>query len=125
MNAYCNFHGIGLIPWSLLSSGILARPLDTQTARLESDRGTPLEKTLSDADQKIVIRTAEVAEKKGISPAQVALAWVASRTVSPIVGISSLQRLVESITTEVELTEEEAKYLEEECVICLVSEVIS
>lgn len=119
MNAYCNYHGIGLIPWSSLAGGILARPLDTETARTASDKGTPLVKKISDADRKIIMRTAEVAEKKGVSQAQVALAWVASRTVSPIIGVNSLQRLVEGITTDVKLTEEEVKYLEEEYVFTL------
>ncbi|KAG2039331.1 hypothetical protein BDR03DRAFT_1009238 [Suillus americanus] len=44
---------------------------------------------------------------------QIALAWVASKVSSPIVGISSIQRLQESVIEEIELTPEEIKYLEE------------
>jgi len=50
---------------------------------------------------------------------QIALAWVASKVSSPIVGISSIQRLQESIIEEIELTPEVIKYLEEPCVFCL------
>jgi aryl-alcohol dehydrogenase-like predicted oxidoreductase len=44
MNAYCNFEGIGLIPWGPLNAGQLARPLSAEsTKRADATKGTPFE----------------------------------------------------------------------------------
>ncbi|KAG5636385.1 hypothetical protein H0H81_008249 [Sphagnurus paluster] len=112
MNAYCNYHGIGLIPWAPLAGGFLARPLNTKTARSDSSKGTPLERRLSDADQVIIRRVEQVAAKKGVKMAQIAIAWVAARTASPIIGVSSVERLAEGMTTGIVLSEEETRFLE-------------
>ncbi|KAG6806377.1 hypothetical protein H0H92_011560 [Tricholoma furcatifolium] len=115
MNAYCNFHGIGLIPWAPLSGGSLARPLSAvETRREEQTKGTPFGKTVTEVDKEIIKRVEEVAGKKGVKMGQLALAWVASKVASPIVGINSLERLQESvISDQITLTAEEEKYLEE------------
>jgi len=44
---------------------------------------------------------------------QIALVWVAAKVASPIVGANSIQRLQESVITQIELTPEETTYLEE------------
>jgi aryl-alcohol dehydrogenase-like predicted oxidoreductase len=116
MLAYCKHNGIGVIPWAPLASGVLARPIGTETTRLNSAKGTVFEKKLSSADATIIKRVEELAEKKNSKMSQIALAWVASKVASPIVGISSVQRLQESIVEGIELTPEEIKYLEEPCV---------
>lgn len=91
MNAYCNHAGIGLIPWSPLAGGYLARPADQNTTtRVESSTGTPFERKLSDADLQIIQRVEELAKKKGWKMAQVALAWIATKVSSPIVGFNSV-----------------------------------
>ncbi|KAG6807542.1 hypothetical protein H0H92_007138 [Tricholoma furcatifolium] len=115
MNAYCNFHGIGLIPWAPLSAGTLARPLNVaETKRQELTKGSPFAKIVTEVDKEIVKRVEELAKKKGVKMGQIALSWAASKVSSPIVGISSLQRLQESvISDEITLTHEELKYLEE------------
>ncbi|KAG1772913.1 NADP-dependent oxidoreductase domain-containing protein [Suillus placidus] len=119
MLAYCKYNGIGVIPWAPLASGFLARPVGTETTRDNSTKGTVLEKEVTSADATIINRVEELAKKKNIKMNQVALAWVASKVSSPIVGISSIQRLQESIIDGIELTPEEIKYLEEPCVFCL------
>lgn len=116
MLAYCKHNGIGVIPWAPLASGLLARPVGTETTRLNSLKGTAFEKKFSSADAAIIKRVEELAEKKNSKMSQIALAWVASKVASPIVGISSAQRLQESIVEGIELTPEEIKYLEEPCV---------
>ncbi|KAG6894362.1 hypothetical protein C0993_011715 [Termitomyces sp. T159_Od127] len=113
MNAYCNHHGIGLIPWAPLASGVLARPLEVSTTRSDSVKNTPFDHELTLADREIVKRVAEIAGKKGVKQAQIALAWVRMKVASPIVGVNSAERLKEAITTGIELSEEEVKYLEE------------
>ncbi|KAG1843297.1 Aldo keto reductase [Suillus subalutaceus] len=113
MLAYCKHNGIGVIPWAPLASGVLARPVGTETTRVNSVKGTAWEKKFSSADVTIINRVEELAKKKNCKMSQIALAWVASKVSSPIVGISSVQRLQESIIEEIELTAEEIKYLEE------------
>ncbi|KAG6915028.1 hypothetical protein DXG01_013840 [Tephrocybe rancida] len=112
MNAYCNYNGIGLIPWAPLSAGTLARPLGVSTVRIESSKGSPMEKKITAADREIVTRVEELAGKKSVKMGQIALAWIASKVSSPIIGVNSVQRLLEGITTDITLTEEETKYLE-------------
>ncbi|KAG2039329.1 NADP-dependent oxidoreductase domain-containing protein [Suillus americanus] len=113
MLAYCKHNGIGVIPWAPLASGMLARPVGTETTRSNSRKGTISEKKLSSADVTIINRVEELAKKKNCKMSQIALAWVASKVSSPIVGISSIQRLQESIIEEIELTPEEIKHLED------------
>ncbi|KAG6809648.1 hypothetical protein H0H92_015409 [Tricholoma furcatifolium] len=111
MNAYCNYHGIGLIPWAPVSGGTLSRPLTESSLRKDLQKGSAFEKPVTSADVEIIQRVEELANKKGIAMTQVALTWVASKVSSPIVGISSnrelaLQRMRESITTDFTLTQE-------------------
>ena len=121
MLAYCKYNGIGVIPWAPLAAGVLARPAGTETIRLNSTKGTPFEKKLTDGDKTIINRVEELASKKNCKMSQIALAWAASKVSSPIVGVSSVQRLQESLIKGIELTPEEITYLEEPCVFCLPS----
>jgi aryl-alcohol dehydrogenase-like predicted oxidoreductase len=113
MLAYCKYNGIGVIPWAPLSSGVLAHPVGTETTRVNSAKGTVSERKVSSADETIINRVEELSKKKNCKMSQIALAWVASKVSSPIVGISSIQRLQESIINEIVLSPEETKYLEE------------
>ena len=72
MLAYCKFEGIGVIPYSPLFGGKLARPVEAgATARTESLQGTPIALPLSEADQAIVKRVEEIANKRGWKMSQV------------------------------------------------------
>ncbi|KAJ7697864.1 NADP-dependent oxidoreductase domain-containing protein [Mycena rosella] len=113
MIPYCKAHGIGLIPWAPLAGGALARPAGKETVRSESGKGTAFEMKLTDADKTIVGRVQELAEKKGCSMSQIALSWIKLKVDSPIVGVSSVQRVEQADAPLVELTSEEVKYLEE------------
>ena len=123
MLAYCKFNGIGVIPWAPLAAGALARPVGTESVRLTSAKGTAFEKKFSDADKIIIDRVEELAKKKGVKMAQIALAWVGQKVASPIVGVSSIERLKESIVSDITLTEEEVVYLEEPYV-CLFASIV-
>ena len=91
MNAYCDYHGVELIPWGPLHAGDLARPLASQgTSRSDSVKGTPFERKFSESDEEIVKRVEEIAKKKGWKMSQVAVVWSKSKVSSPIVGISSV-----------------------------------
>ncbi|THU75330.1 Aldo/keto reductase, partial [Dendrothele bispora CBS 962.96] len=114
MHAYCNYHGIGLIPWAPVAAGLLTHPVGEETTRTESGKGTVFQPKLTDWDKTIITRVQEVAEKRGKSMAQIALAWVNEKVASPIVGMSSEKRVEDAVGVNgVKLTEEEMKYLEE------------
>lgn len=114
MYPLCADRGIGVIPWSPLARGRLTRPWDEQTSRSETDT---FGQTLYDesTDRVIVERVAEVAAERGVSPAQVALAWVLANPVvsAPIVGVSKPSHLSDAIAAlELELNAEEKTRLE-------------
>ncbi|KAK3674115.1 hypothetical protein LTR78_005962 [Recurvomyces mirabilis] len=118
MNRFCNETGVGLIPWSPLCRGHLARP---PTTPITSIRTTSEEKMKSflqtgyaDKDQEIIRRVHELAEKKGWSMSNVALAWLNRRVTSPIIGCSGIERLDDALAVRGKvLTADEEKYLEE------------
>jgi aryl-alcohol dehydrogenase-like predicted oxidoreductase len=109
MNPYCNYNGVGIIPWGPIAGGHLCRPVGVQTTRAQGG----FRANKSEADKAIIGRVEEVAKKVGRSMAQVALAWAQANCTSPIVGISSIERLDENILGEFKLSEEDRKYLEE------------
>ncbi|THU78570.1 Aldo keto reductase [Dendrothele bispora CBS 962.96] len=107
--------GVGSIPWSPLGRGLLTRPFKEQTKRGEVDFRMKSYKS-QDCTEDVVNRVEEVAKKKGISMAQLAFAWVASKSgvSAPIIGTTSMENLNELIAAvDITLTEEEMKHLEE------------
>lgn len=109
--------GVGTIPWSPLAMGLLARPLSEQTTK----RSTPdwyrfIGQFSEQGGAEIINRVEEVAKKRGISMAQVSIAWLLSKegVTAPIVGTTSLKHLYDiADAVHVQLTREEIKYLEE------------
>ena len=112
MLKYCNFNGIGVIPWAPVAAGSLTRPFGTTTTRSDSTPAA-FKTEFSEADKTIINRVEEISKKRGQTMAQIALAWVGAKVASPIVGISSVKRLDDAINPGFKLTEEEEKYLEE------------
>lgn len=92
MLRYCAFKGIGVIPYSPLASGDLARLPGANTARLDMMKNTPFERKLLDQEKLIVSRVSELADKHSCTMSQIALAWTVSKTTSPIVGLSSVSQ---------------------------------
>jgi 1-deoxyxylulose-5-phosphate synthase len=113
----CLDQGVGVIPWSPLARGRLARKSDETTKRLESDQfGKTIYSKTADADKAVVDRVAEVAEKRGVPQAQVALAWMLTKPAitSPIVGATKPNHLEDAAAAvSLKLTAEEVKSLEE------------
>eukprot|EP01088_Endostelium_zonatum_P011595 TRINITY_DN25741_c0_g1_i1.p1 TRINITY_DN25741_c0_g1~~TRINITY_DN25741_c0_g1_i1.p1 ORF type:complete len:358 (+),score=90.02 TRINITY_DN25741_c0_g1_i1:83-1156(+) len=130
----CKDTGMGILPWSPLARGVLAggyqRPAIgankdvksgegaradsdalTKTAYLDESRGVPVQNNFD-----IVDRVKDIATKKGISAAQVSLAWVLSKeyVTAPIIGATKMGHLEEAVAAlDVVLTPEEIKTLEE------------
>ena len=116
----CLDQGIGLIPWSPLARGFLAgnRTMDKAggpTARSKSDTMAHA-MYYKDADFEIVNRTEEMAQQHGVTPAQIALAWMLHKPGidSPIIGATKMSHLEQAVAaTEIELSAEEITHLEE------------
>jgi len=113
----CAAEGIGVIPWSPLARGRLTRDWSETTMRSETDHfGKTLYASTEEADRKVVERVAEIASRRGVSLAQVALAWVLAKpqVSAPIVGASKAGHLDDAIAAlDVELSAEEIAQLEE------------
>ncbi len=113
----CAAEGIAVIPWSPLARGRLTRAWDERSARSETDEfGKTLYAKSAEADRKVVERVAEVAKRRGVPRAQVALAWLLSKNVitAPIVGATKLQHLEDALAAvKLKLSMEEIASLEE------------
>ncbi len=112
----CLDQGVGLIPWSPLARGLLAgnreRGGGRTTVRAGSD---PIAEMYEDADFDVVDVVREVAEERGLPPAQIALAWLLGKpaVTAPIVGATKMGHLEDAIAaTDVTLSEEEVARLE-------------
>ncbi|KAK1658388.1 NADP-dependent oxidoreductase domain-containing protein [Colletotrichum godetiae] len=118
MLPFCRASGVGVIPWSPIARGLLAKPLAKEKDESKSLRSQTDKKTqawFADANLDIVNRVEEIAKKKGVSMALVSTAWVLQQGCWPIVGLSSEKRIKETVgALKVKLTEEELEYLESE-----------
>jgi aryl-alcohol dehydrogenase-like predicted oxidoreductase len=117
MMPLCAAEGVGVLPWSPLARGRLTRDWGETTNRTEADQfGKTLYAATADADRKVVERVAEVAAKRGVPRAQIALAWVAQKpfVTAPIVGASKPHHLDDAVAAlSLKLTPEEVASLEE------------
>jgi aryl-alcohol dehydrogenase-like predicted oxidoreductase len=114
----CLDRGIGVLPWSPLARGKLARPWDAETTkRSESDGyAKSLYAKTPEDDQRVVQRLGELAKARGVPQAQVALAWLLTKPAitAPIVGATKLHHLDDAVAAvSLKLTAEEIKSLEE------------
>jgi aryl-alcohol dehydrogenase-like predicted oxidoreductase len=115
----CLEEGIGLIPWSPLARGFLAGNRNSQ------NRGETIRAKTDDfadklyyrpSDFTVVDRLGEIAKKRGVSNAQIALAWILAKpgVSSPIIGASKMAHLDQALDAlTIHLDESEMKALEE------------
>ena len=114
----CQSEGIGVIPWSPLARGRLARPWQTEnTKRYETDQfAKTLYSQTEELDHPVVDRLGRISEQRGASRAQVALAWLLSKpaVTSPIVGATKPHHLSDAAAAlTLRLTPEDIAALEE------------
>lgn len=116
MMGLCAAEGIGVIPWSPLARGRLARPWGEETKRLVTDKfGSTMYGSTEEADQRVVEAVGKVAGERGVPYAQVALAWMLSKpfVTSPIVGATKPHHLADAAAAiDLKLTADEITALE-------------
>jgi aryl-alcohol dehydrogenase-like predicted oxidoreductase len=114
----CGAEGIGVLPWSPLARGLLAGGRRTQTRgdteRAKTDTYTPI---LYDqpGDDEVIAAVEEVARRRGVAPAEIALAWLLRHpeVTAPIVGATRLEHLEAAVrAVELSLTDDEVRALE-------------
>ena len=112
----CSDQGVGLMPWSPLARGRLARPRGTETARTETDAfAQVLYRATEEADAQVIDAVEAVAAARGVGMAQVALAWVLAKpeVSAPIVGATRPEQLDDAIAAlAVSLTSDEVAAME-------------
>ena len=117
MMGLCVAEGVGVVPWSPLARGKLARPWGAATKRADTDQySRTLYAKTEEADRKVVERVEEVAGERGVPMAQVALAWLLQKpgVTAPIVGASDPHHLADAVAAlALTLSAEEVTRLEE------------
>jgi len=119
MYPVCEQWDVGVIPWSPLGAGYLTRPHEefTRTTRGEHEKeniGLPYDEGA--ASKEINERVQELADEKGVTMAQIAMAWHFENeyTDAPILGTSSIEHLEEAVEAlEIDLSDSDMEYLEE------------
>lgn len=113
----CKVEKIAVIPWCPLASGRLARDWDASTHRTKIDViSKGLYTPTAGQDKKVFDRLTEVANKRGVPRAQVALAWLLHKetVTAPIVGTTKISHIKDAVAAlSVKLTHEEIALLEE------------
>jgi aryl-alcohol dehydrogenase (NADP+) len=113
----CRAEGVGLIPWSPLARGRLARQPQAGTVRSRTDEfATRLYSATTEADERVVVGLQKVAAARSVPPARIALAWMLHQPgiTAPIIGASKPHHLEDALAApSIKLTTEEIKVLEE------------
>jgi aryl-alcohol dehydrogenase-like predicted oxidoreductase len=117
MLPFCLNQGVGVIPWSPLARGHLTRDWNATTMRSGTDKfGQGLYHQVEEASRKIVDAVAAIANERGVSRAQVALAWLLHKpaVTAPIVGVTKPEHLTDAIAAvDLKLSNDELRKLEE------------
>ena len=110
----CAHEGIGVIPWSPLARGRLTREWEAETERSATDEFG--KRLYREEDRTIVERVGALAARRGVSRAQIALAWLLAKPVvtAPIVGVTGPEQLADAVgALDVHLEAEEIAHLED------------
>jgi len=112
----CRAEGLGIIPWSPLARGALTRPRDRSKGATKRSSNDPhADRLYANADWSIVDVVERIANERGVSMAQIALAWVLSKrdVTAPIVGATKVHHLTDAVAAlDITLSAEEIEALE-------------
>jgi 1-deoxyxylulose-5-phosphate synthase len=116
MHPFCASSGVGVLTWSPLARGRLAREWGVQSERFELDVvGQKLYRQAEDADRQIFAAVGEIAAERGATRSQVALAWQFAKPAvsAPIIGATKPGHLADALAAlDLELTADEVARLE-------------
>jgi len=118
MLGLCLAERIGVLPWSPLARGRLARAWESQasTTRFQTDEyGRKIYSGTEEADKRVVDRVGQIAEARGIPRTQIALAWLLHQppVTAPIIGATKPHHLEEAVAAlDVKLSDAEMEALE-------------
>jgi hypothetical protein len=114
----CEREGLGVMPWSPMARGYLTRPHEeyAATTRGETDDYAREHPYSDNGGEEINERVGELAADRGVSMAQIALAWLLHKdwVTAPIIGASKIEHLEDAVEAlEIDLSESDMAYLEE------------
>ena len=115
MAKLCREDNIAMTPYSALAGGRLAKRPGETSQRLREDSYAKLKyDPTAEQDGAILARVAELADRRGVSMTEIALSWLLRNVTAPVVGATKLSHIEGAVkAVDLELTEEEAAYLEE------------
>ena len=115
MVPFCKEENIALTPYSALASGRLSRKPGEETKRGVEDKYAKFKyDSTAESDNLIINRVAEIAQNRNLTMTEISLAWLLTKTTSPVVGATKLHHIEGAAkAVDVNLTDEETKYLEE------------
>ncbi|MBS5724448.1 MAG: aldo/keto reductase [Clostridiales bacterium] len=118
MAKLCAEDNIAMTPYSALAGGRLSKHPGETSKRLEEDSYAKFKYDATAVQDNVIIqRVAELAEKHGVSMTEISLAWLLTKTASPVVGATKLHHIEGAAkAVELTLTQQEIAYLEEEYV---------
>lgn len=111
----CEDQGVGVIPWSPLARGRLARGLDEETVRSKTDGFGKMIYPQDPADDEIVNALAQLSQQRGVAMASLGLAWhfTKSGVTAPIIGASKTHHIDDAVAAlDIEFTRDELATLE-------------
>ncbi len=120
MVPFCEKRGVGLLPWSPLARGFLARPHEELEATVRGETDEHLHRRLetyaANGGREINERVAELAAEKGVKMAQIGLAWLLHQDAvdAPVVGARKPEYVVDAVEAlEIDLSDSDLEWLAE------------
>ena len=114
MALFCAEDNIAMTPYSALAAGRLSRRPGEDSKRLREDEYAKFKYDATAAQDAVIIeRVAEIAERRGVTMTEVALAWLLGKTAAPVVGATKARHVEDAArAVDLKLTAEECAYLE-------------
>ena len=115
MPKLCQEDRIAVTPYSALASGRLSRRPGETSKRLAEDSYAKLKYDgTAEADEKIILRVAKLADKYEVSLTEISLAWLLTKVTAPVAGATQLHHIDGAVkAVDLELTDADLAYLEE------------
>ena len=115
MARLCREENIAMTPYSALAGGRLSKRPGETSKRLEADSYARFKyDATAEQDSVVIGRVAELAEKRGVSMTEIALAWLLTKVASPVVGATKRSHIDGAVqAVSLHLSAEECAYLEE------------